>query len=281
MGHLELTKKKDVSAFRKIAIGTWKTAYDPSVYGTMELPMDAAMDYLKRFREHTGQHVTISHMMAKAVAAALKRMPDANAILRWHRIYLRKDINVFFQVVMTDEGEDKVDLSGATIEHCDQKDLATIVAEFQEKVERVRQRSDPALEKTRNAFKVVPFWMMHRMLKLVSFLSYTLNLALPGMPKDPFGSVMITNIGSLGLDTAYVPLVPYSRVPLLLAIGAVKDVVVAEHGEIVVRKRMKVSATFDHRFIDGFHGAIMSKVLHTWFAEPDKHFGPIPSAELG
>ena len=32
---------------------------------------------------------------------------------------------------------------------------------------------------------------------------------------------MITNIGSIGLDQAYVPLVPYSRVPILIALGAV------------------------------------------------------------
>jgi len=276
MPHLELEKKKDVSAFRKIAIGTWRTAYDPSVYGTLELPMDKAVDYLQRFRAATGQRLTVSHMMAKAVAAALERMPDANAILRFHRIYLRKNINVFFQVVMTDLGEDKVDLSGAMIEDCDKKDLMGILTEFQEKVERVRSRKDPQLEKTRNSFNIVPFWMMHRVMRTISWLMYTLNLSVPGLPKDPFGSIMITNIGSLGLDTGFVPLVPYSRVPILLAMGAIKDVVVVEDGEMVVRKRMNVNATFDHRFIDGFHAAIMSKTLRTWFAEPDEHFGPIP-----
>ena len=37
MPNLELVRKDDVSSFRKIAIGPWRTAYDPSVYGTMEL----------------------------------------------------------------------------------------------------------------------------------------------------------------------------------------------------------------------------------------------------
>src|SRR6185312_4555927 len=43
--------KDDVSSFRKIAIGTWRTAYDPSVYGTIELRMDEAMRYIAEFRE--------------------------------------------------------------------------------------------------------------------------------------------------------------------------------------------------------------------------------------
>ena len=40
MPNLDLVRKDDVSTFRKIAIGTWRNAYDPSVYGTMELRMD-------------------------------------------------------------------------------------------------------------------------------------------------------------------------------------------------------------------------------------------------
>lgn len=278
MGHLELTKVKDVSAFRKIAIGTWRDAYDPSVYGTMVVRMDAAMDYLARFREATGLRLTVSHMMAWAASRALERMPDANAILRFHRIYRRKRISVFFQVLMTDEGEGKADLSGATLHDVEKMSLVSIVTDFREKVERVRSRKDKDLERTRGSFRLVPFWLMHQVLRLISFLSYGLNIALPGMPKDVFGSIMITNIGSLGLDVAYVPLVPYSRVPMLLAIGAVKDEPVVDDGELAVGKVMRINATFDHRFIDGFHAAIMSKEIHRCFADPEAAFGSIEEA---
>ena len=67
-----------------------------------------------------------------------------------------------------------------------------------------------------------------------------LDLRWAGIPSDPFGSVMITNVGSLGLDTAYVPLVPYSHVPILLALGAVKDSAVVEDGKVVAGKVMRV-----------------------------------------
>lgn len=277
MPNIELHPPKEVSMFRKIAIGTWRTAFDPSVYGTLTLPMDAATQYIAEFREKTGRRLTISHMMAKAAAACFERMPDANAILRFNRPYQRKTIGVFFQVAMTDEGEDKIDLSGATIYDVEKKSLMEIYEEFNEKVERVRQRKDPALEKTRSSFRLIPFLFLNAFLNVISFLTYTLNLDLrwAGLPKDPFGSVMITNIGSLGLEEAYVPLVPYSRCPMLLATGAIKEVPVVEDGEVVIRKQMRVHATFDHRFIDGFHAAIMSKVLLKWFGDPYTYFGSI------
>ena len=129
MPNLELVRKDDVSSFRKIAIGTWQDAYDPSVYGTMVIRMEEAVKYLARFREKTGRRLTVSHMMAKVAAMALKEMPDANAILRWNRVYLRKRIGVFFQVVMTDEGAHKVDLSGATLYDVEGKSLVEIFDE--------------------------------------------------------------------------------------------------------------------------------------------------------
>ena len=213
-------------------------------------------------------------MIAKAAAMVLKECPDANAILRWNRVYLRKRIGVFFQVVMTDEGAHKVDLSGATLYDVEGKSLVEIFDEFNAKVESVRARKDPALEKTRKTFLGIPYFALGTVLRLISFLSYTLNLDLRrfGIPQDPFGSIMITNIGTLGLDTAYVPLVPYSRVPILIATGAVKEVPVVEAGKIVPGKIMRINATFDHRFIDGFHASVMSRVLREWLEHPFEHF---------
>ena len=274
MPNLELIPKHDVSSFRKIALGTWRDAYDPSVYGTLELRMEKALAYLEEFRRRTGQRLTVSHLMAKAVALTLKEMPDANAVLRFNRIWLRKRIGVFFQVVMTDEGEGKADLSGATLFDVQDKTLVQIVEEFQGKVEKVRARKDESLEKTRQTFLKMPYFLLTRFMNMIAFLSFELNLDLrwAGIPSDPFGSVMITNVGSLGLDTAYVPLVPYSHVPILLALGAVKDAPVVEDGKLAVGKVMKVHATFDHRLIDGYHAAVMSKCLHRFMENPTDWF---------
>jgi pyruvate dehydrogenase E2 component (dihydrolipoamide acetyltransferase) len=120
---------------------------------------------------------------------------------------------------------------------------------------------------------------MNFVVKLVAFLGYTLNLDLSwlGIQKDPFGSIMVTNIGALGLEAAYVPLVPYSRVPLLLAMGAVKEIPLVEDGKIIIGKVMDINVTFDHRIFEGSHAAIMANRLKAWMENPVKHFGPVPA----
>jgi len=280
MPNIELTPKRDLSSFRKIAIGTWRTAKDPSVYGSLSLEMDATLDYIDAYRARTGQRLTLTHLMAKAVALALAEMPDANAVLRFGRIWLRKDVDVFFQVVMKDPDTGQIDLSGLTIRQADRKPLPDIVDEFVRVAEKVRAGKDRDKEQTRQTFKRLPGFLTGWLLDTISFLLYTLNLNLSwaGLPRDAFGSVMVTNIGSLGLEEAYVPLVPYSKVPLLVAMGAVKKTPVVDEGDdgidtLRIARVMRLFATFDHRLLDGAHAAKMSSVLRKVFADPEAHFG--------
>lgn len=281
MPHLDLVPKTDLSSFRKIAIGTWTDAKDPTVYGALELKMDEALRYLEAFRQRTGKRLTVTHLVGKALANGLAEMPDANAILRFNRIYLRQNVAIFFQVAMQDEQTGQIDLSGVTIRDADKKPLGTWVDEFEKAASKVRAGKDAEKESTRKTFQKLPGFLVGPILDLVSFLLYTLNInpKYLGLPYDAFGSAMVTNVGSLGLEEAYVPLVPYSRVPLLIAVGAVKKIpVVADDGSIVVGQRMKLFASFDHRLLDGAHAAKMSKILHAHFDRPFEMFDALPDA---
>jgi pyruvate/2-oxoglutarate dehydrogenase complex dihydrolipoamide acyltransferase (E2) component len=278
MPNIELVRQTRVSSFRMIAIGTWRNAKDPSVYGSVEVEMDETLRYVDAFRAATGKRLTVTHLMALALGKVLEAMPDANAVLRYHRIYLRKSIDIFFQVAMKDEDSGQIDLSGLTIRNANQRTTADVVDEFEAVAAKVRAGKDEEKESTRQTFKRLPGWLVGPVLDTISFLCYTLNLNLSwaGIPKDPFGSAMITNVGSLGLEEAYVPLVPYSKVPLLIAVGALKRVPVVREGDrIEVATVMKLYATFDHRVLDGAHAAKMASTLKAVFADPWTAFGGV------
>ncbi len=281
MPQLDLVLKRDVSAFRKLAIGTWQTAYDPTVYGTLTVRMDKALDYIEQFRRRTGRRVTVTHLVAKAIAEALHRCPDANAILRFNKIYLRQKVTISVLVVQTDEGTGKVDLTAAKVDEADKKSLVEIADELEAHVKKVRARQDAALEKGKSTVKRIPYLFMNLFLKILAFIMYTLNIDLSavGMPKDAFGAACITNIGSIGLDVAYVPLVPYTRVPIFVAPGLIRDAPVVEDGKIVPGKTMNISASFDHRFIDGYHASVMAKTLREMIENPFEKFDDLSVAE--
>ncbi|MCA9667608.1 MAG: 2-oxo acid dehydrogenase subunit E2 [Myxococcales bacterium] len=282
MFNLEIQLKRQLSSFRRIALGTWRTSRDPKALGTMDVRMDRALDYIRDFRVATGRRLTVTHLVARAVAAALRETPDANALLRLGRIYLRDKVSVCMQVVMTDEGENKVDLSAVTLHDAADKSLLEIADEVEARVHRVRKREDPALESMRRFTRLVPAPLMGLFVEAVAFFAYELNLDMSrlGLPRDAFGSIMVTNIGTLGLDVAYPPLVPYSRVPIVVAVGAATLRPVAEeseHGEvqIVARRVMRLSATFDHRFVDGYHCARLAQTVRRWLESPYEYFDAI------
>ncbi len=81
---------------------------------------------------------------------------------------------------------------------------------------------------------------------------------------------MVTNIGSLGLDTAFAPLVPYSRVPVLLAVGSAMDRPWVREGKLCVAKVLRICVTLDHRLIDGVHASHMAKTVQKIFADPER-----------
>ncbi len=275
MTYVNCTKLKHASAFRKIAVGTWQTAYDPSIYGTLTVRADRMNDYIERFRATTGKHLTMTHVVAKTVGKALEACPEANAVLRRNRIWLRESVDVSLLVLMEEDG--KLDLSSTKVADIDKKSLVDIVTEVEEHVARIRAKKDKTLEKTRQSMKWIPWLFINTFLKLISFLGFALNLNLEifGIPKDPFGGAVVTSIGPLGLDIGYVPLVPYSRVPIWVAPGEIQEAPVVEDGKLEIGKVIHLNATLDHRVVDGGHAAILAQTVRAVFADPRAHLDPL------
>ncbi len=67
------------------------------------------------------------------------------------------------------------------------------------------------------------------------------------------GTFTITNIGTIGGDHA-TPIINHPECAIL-ALGAIKDRPVVKDGQIVIRKILPMSLTFDHRIIDGAEAA--------------------------
>jgi hypothetical protein len=280
MSHLEL-KPQEHSAARKLTIATWRPADDPTMYSTVEVTVDHALAYADEFRQATGRRLTVTHLAARALAEALRRAPETNGLLRWNRIYLRKRIGISMPVMMKEknsDGTERVDLAAINLHDVADKSLTQIADEVSEKVAAVRQRRDPNQERARRFFAYVPNLLIAFLLRLFAVVAFTFNINLSrfGVLRDPFGSVIISNVGSIGLDLAYGPLVPYSRVPIVFTLGAVQPRPVVEEGEIVIRQRMKLGISADHRFMDGFHMAVLFSTVREWLVEPYEHFGPVP-----
>ena len=72
MGRLNLTPTSDTSVFRKIAMGTWQTAKDPTVYGLLEIDMKPVQGLLDSYSKKHGVKITPSQLVGRALALSIK-----------------------------------------------------------------------------------------------------------------------------------------------------------------------------------------------------------------
>lgn len=270
--NIHFAGKAKLSSFRKVALGTWRTVGDPSVYAELEYNVEPAKEYLAKVSAMSGKKLTLTHFVGKACAETIHRHPELNCILRWGTLYRRSNIDIFFQVASDTKGED---LSGTTVRNIDQKNIVEIADDMQKKVKRIRDTGDIDYKEMKKTMKMIPPWLSRYLLNFSSWIMYTLNLwtKMLGVPKDPFGSIMITSLGSIGLERAFVPLVPYARIPCLVAIGALRETPLVIDGQIVAKPVISLCVTFDHRVIDGMHASHMSKSLKKIFADPEGELG--------
>jgi hypothetical protein len=120
-------------------------------------------------------------------------------------------------------------------------------------------------------------------LRLSAWVTSDLNLNLPrlGLPRQAFGTAMITSVGMWNVTNAYSPLSSYYRVPVLVLVGAVEPRPVARAGSVVVRPTLTVTATFDHRYVDGFQAAQFAAAVREYCAHPGAFEPKLPTESLG
>jgi pyruvate/2-oxoglutarate dehydrogenase complex dihydrolipoamide acyltransferase (E2) component len=248
-------KKKDMSVWRRISLNTWKTPDNATIYGRLDVDVGRLQEYLQQTTEKSGVKCTITHAVCRGLALILKKFPDCNVLVRRRKIWLRRDVDIFLQVAMPVEGQEgKADLSGAMIRRADTKPVEQISTELREKALAIRKKEDGQMAKTRRTMMALPNFLLKLVLKIIGWFSYALNLRVPTTPRDPFGGAMVSAIGTLGLKMAYAPLVTFSHAPIVVLVGEVEDRPVVRNKEIVIRPMCTLTATLDHRVLDGFQG---------------------------
>lgn len=251
---------------RKLAIASWRSPTEPNIYGKMTLDATEAIRYLSDVRQRTGQKVTITHLVGRAVGEALAAEPTLNGTIRFGRYVPHDEVALAFLVTM----EDGSDLAKAKISNIDRRSVADIARELSDHVERLRGGTDPDWEKSKGLIRLMPTWLLRPVVWLSGWLTSSLGVDAPsvGLSRYPFGSAIVTNVGMFGVDEGYVPPTPFARVPLYVLIGAVRPQPTVVDGEVVVRHMVTITATIDHRFIDGFQGGVLAQAVRRVFADP-------------
>jgi pyruvate dehydrogenase E2 component (dihydrolipoamide acetyltransferase) len=271
----EFGKAIKPSRFRRLAIGSWGTQSDPTIYGIVEVNAEKALSYIASERERTGERITINHYVGKVFAKIVEKNPELNTEIRWGKFFPRSEIDISFQVSV----EKNQDLSSGVVRNINKASLAEIAKALSHGAKEIRKKDDPGFRGIKNISSIIPGFLQRPSVMILQFVLSTLNIWSPllGVPQNAFGSLMITSTGSLGLDLAFPALFPPAGVPMIIAVGALFDAPVytkLEDGNVSVRleKHIKLCGAFDHRYLDGLHGAKIANGIREYFKNPESMF---------
>ena len=255
-----------IDAWRKIAAASWTRPLDPQIYGEVEVDAERLLEFVERERQRTGEHVTVTHLVGRALALALAANPDVNVRLCRGRFVRRETADIFF-VVSVAEGKE---LSGVKVVAADRKPAAEIARELTSRARRVRGGEEAELGSSKRLLGSAPTWLLRGGLRLATWLVYDRGISLKGigLPADAFGSAIVSSVSAFGAERAYGPLSPWYRVPVLALVSKVEVKPAVVEGEVVARPRLAVTATLDHRYLDGAHAGRLVGSVRAYLEDP-------------
>jgi pyruvate/2-oxoglutarate dehydrogenase complex dihydrolipoamide acyltransferase (E2) component len=267
----DMPKGTKIEGWRKLASATWKSPNDPQIYGDLEVDATELLRFIDEAREATGVPLSITHMVGKSLAHAFGEHPDLNVRLYRGRFIQRDTIDVFF-IVSAGEGSE---LSGVKVVDANEKPVVDIARELTERAKRIRSEEDVEFGKTKQNLARTPHRLLHPMMRFAAWLTADLDLDLKklGLPRQAFGTTMVSSVGMFGIGHAYAPLSPYYRIPLLVLVGEVVEKPAAVDGKVEIRPHVNLAATLDHRYMDGFHAARLNRSVRAYLEDP-KRFEP-------
>ena len=264
----DLHPVKDLSAGRRLAVASYAAPREGKIFGTIEVDATEALRFLES-RRADGVRLSMTHLIIRATAIILRDIvPELNQTVRRGRLYQRSTVDIFVSMALKRGRE----ISGFKIERADTKSLEEIAREVRDVGLRMR-RGDQTLGvvRTQKMLNSVPFPLLRPVLNLLRFLviDLGLNLSPLGIAQDPFGSMLVTEIGSYGLGVGFPALLPLSGASCVIAIGEISQRAVVRDGEVVARPILPLSATFDHRVADAYHAGALVRAARRFLEHPE------------
>jgi len=260
-------RKQKNSPWRIISTAVYGAPNEGKVYGVAEIDVTDAWEMIKKHRSE-GRRITMTHMVTSAIGRTIGwDIPEMNAFVKRGQVILRDEVIVTVAVNMHGGKE----MSSIKVYDAHKKTVFEIGDEIRNRAAKARGGSDNDTMENKAFLAKIP-WPFRRMAFLLfRFITNTLGLQIKslGLGHNAFGSILLSNIGSHGLNIGMAALFPGSKLPAVIIMGKEEEKPVVIKGEIVIRKILTLTGTFDHRIMDGYHGGMLAHHVKRYLENPE------------
>lgn len=257
------------SAYQKWRLASYKDGGDPCVYSRELFDMTEIEAFLDKFNAENPQNrITLTHLCVRAIAESLSFTGRNGGVMSAGHFMPDKNIDVS---VLVDIGGNN--LGSVVVKNANHSSLVDISNQLFQIVGKMRKGNDERLNDQMKIFKRVPSGIMQLVVRLLTFISYDLGLAIPAakVTAKHFGHAIVTNVSGMEYKDAIAPLVPICRPICVIVMNQIFEKPIVVNGEVKVRRVMYINSSFDHRYADGYDAARMFAAFRRVFSNPAKY----------
>jgi len=252
--------------WRKTAATIYKKPTDSRIFGNVEFDVTDLEKYITEKRK-SGLKITMTHITVLAVARALgQEVPELNCYIRRGNVVHRKSVDAMVSVLLPG-GQ----MGSVKVDRADQLTLTDAVEVMSGKIKNSRKGNENKTMKTKSILASLPWPFRKWVFRVYKLLTIDWGFSTPGLniSANSFGSFMVTNIGSLGLDMGIPALLPSSNISMVIVLGGTSKKPAVVNDEIVPRRILSMGAVLDHRLVDASHGGRLFRYLKYIFKNPE------------
>lgn len=209
------------------------------------------------------------HLMVAAYVRTVAYRPALNRFVSGQRVYAHDDIAVIMTVkkAMSDDAEE----TSVKVHFSPSDTVYDVYHKINAQVDEVKANAEEnGTDKFADFFSHFPRFIVNFAVDILKFLDYFGWLSKYLLEISPFhGSMIITDLGSIGIPPVSHHIYNFGNLPLFIAFGAKRHgVEMDDFGRPVEKKYIDYRVTLDERICDGFYLAGCFKYMKYYMKNP-------------
>jgi len=246
-----------------------KTRNDATNYFSDSIEVTEIDRWLREKRAEGYKGMGMLHMFLAAYVRTVAYRPALNRFVSGQHVYSRNYIEVLMTVkkAFSDEAEETT----IKIKFLPSDTVFDIYRKINEKIDEVKAAdSSNGTDKFVETFAHMPRIFLNTMVGFLKMLDYLGWMPRSLLDISPFhGSMIITDLGSLGIPPVHHHIYNFGNLPVFVAFGAKRRCVELDNsGRPVERKYIDYNVSTDERTCDGFYMASSFKYLKYYMRNP-------------
>ena len=261
------TQIRDIDAMHYVMPLMYPNRCDNEAYMKVSVDITKTEDYIKKYNEeHPDNRIAIFDIIIAAMLKTLRLRPQMNRFIANQTMYQRNCITAAFTVKK--EFRDDGDETLARIVAEDTDNLGSISFKVREQIAKCKVEDDESTD-AMNFIKRLP--AKHVIGAVARYLDRHGWMPKSVIATDPYQcSVVLTNLGSLGMDIGYHHLMNWGTNSIFVIVGTKKfKPFYDKDGNVTMKRVIDLAVTLDERISDGFYYGRSLRLVQKLIENPE------------